>query len=223
MMTRRPGSSPLGRVVRGFTLIELLVVTTIIMLLVGTLVVAVMTVRKRTMQNATTGILVKVVSAMEAYKAAHGAYPPDGYDFEVEVFHKRIEGSACLAYYLATPQPTTRKKPDGTLRYTMHAPFLEGLQTRDFSFPIDDWEKNEEVPQILDAWGTTLFYDRVANPGEFSAPLTLGSHPDPRTPAGEEAPTPEMGAYQIWSLGPDGPDRTEAGDPTNDLKSWEVR
>lgn len=211
----RSGSDP--RTGRGFTLLELLIVTSIILILLSSLVAATMYAR-RAAKKAATGRLIRLQlkPAMATYFLRHQDYPPDGYDSKVEVYGERIQGSQCLLYYLATPQPKRTRRADGTIRTVMEEPILEDLQSGDLTFPIREIEEREEIPELVDAFGGGVFYDRVTHLKEYTMPLTRENHPDPRPP---DAPKLTMGKFQIWSLGIDGLEKE--GDPTNDITSWE--
>lgn len=212
-MTSRTGPS------RGFTLIELLVVISIILVLVATLVTAAMTVRKKVMVQRTRGLLVNLKTAMTAYYQTYRSYPPDGYDFEVEILGRPIQGSRCLVYYLMTPRPTTVKATDGTERTRMRDPILTDSDVPDASltFSLNDMESREEVPEIIDGFEVPFLYDRVKKADDFSK-LGTDGHPDPRGPD-KDSLTLDMGRYQIWSRGSDG--RKATGDAGDDIKSWE--
>lgn len=215
----RPGDNQADESPRAFTLLELLIVTSIILILVATLVVATMGVRKSSLVKGTQALLLQIKQATISYYDRYKKYPPDGYDFEVKVYDRTIKGSQCLVYYLATPQPKAARSPDGTIVYQMQEPFLMGLQPRSVTFSLEEIPDREEIPALIDTFKEEIFYDRVLNTAEYSYPLPGDSNPGQPDPRPADAPTVRMGKYQIWSLGPDG--RDKKGDPSDDITSWD--
>lgn len=93
---------------RGFTLVELLIVISVIMILAGLLLPAVLKARK----NASIGVarekLSAIFMALEKYRDDYRAYPPDNVP--------SANGSEVLAFYLC------QRFPDGE---SHHGPYLE--------------------------------------------------------------------------------------------------
>ncbi|MCZ6688032.1 MAG: type II secretion system protein [Planctomycetota bacterium] len=217
-MMWRPGtnSSQAGPA-PAFTLLELLVVTSIIMILIATLVTATMGVRKSVKRKATQRLIRQVSQAVSMYYDRYKAYPPDGYDFEVKVYDRVIQGSQCLVYYLCVPQPKSVKGPDGKAILRPQDPLLTDLLAQDLVFPLNEIETQGRIPELRDSFGGPILYDRVGKIAEYSYPLQHLSHPDPRP---EDGPTVMMGKYQIWSVGLDY--KEKEGDSSDDVLGWNL-
>ena len=91
----------------GFTLVELLVVISIIGLLVGLLVPAVMSVTARFNRGAVKFEVQALSDAVEKYRAQHGDYPPDGSSWPVVEAHLRKAFPNILLSELNLLNPTT--------------------------------------------------------------------------------------------------------------------
>ncbi len=83
----RPPGTAWTRRLNGFTLVELLVVITIIGILVGLTIPAVIYVRVIAKQAAVTLDLKQLEMACQAYKEKFGEYPPDGTDHSAVLRH----------------------------------------------------------------------------------------------------------------------------------------
>ncbi len=203
-----------------FTLIELLVTVSIIMILISTLIVATMAVRKKTLINRTKGIIVTLQTGMARYVDVYQEYPPDGHDGTVVAYGEKISGSQCLVWHLMRPLTVTKRR--GTREYQKGIdPMIPPgeFPAKALEWAINDMLEKQQVPTIQDGFDSPLQYDRTSGKGEFTF-LGNDGHEDPRGDV-EDDVTIEMGPYQIWSRGPNG--RGASGDTSDDLKSWEIR
>ncbi len=114
---------------RGFTLIELLVVTSIIMLLAGTMTVAVFKVRT-IMQGKGAKVDIRTMTmALAAYRRELGRYPPDSItgdvlwsvDADCANENDARASNEALVYYLG------RKHPKGA---NVYGPYMEFKESR---------------------------------------------------------------------------------------------
>ena len=204
-----------------FTLIELLVVVSIIMVLLSTLVVATLSVRKKTQLNRTKGLIVTLKAGMASYYDVFRAYPPDGHDEDIVAYGAKIQGSQCLVWYLMRPLTRTQKRADGTKYKVGLDPMISpgDFPSNSLEWTVDAMLEREEVPHITDGFRSPLQYDRRESASKFTY-LGDDGHEDPRGMTADDLGR-NIGPYQIWSRGPDG--RKESGNASDDVKSWEIQ
>lgn len=184
---------------RGFTLIELLITMGVIAILAGILLPVIHIARVQAKVANTKNLLSQVSGALGRYNEDWGHFPPDAIDHaEVVKFVNydpdaadpgenrfsatcRATGEA-LYYYLANPN-ITRKHP-----------YLE-LQA-DIQFKMQgysgDYNANK-LRVVVDAWERPVLYNR---------PAWAGKAEDYFNVAGD--PIHEPGAYDLFSVGPNG-------------------
>lgn len=105
---------------RAFTLIEVLIAIGIVVLLTTLLTMGLMGSAKKAKISGTTGLILKIKTALQMYHAEFRDYPPDGYDDEVPVPGgpawtynaqgvvvgtpgRGVKGTASLIYFLCRP------------------------------------------------------------------------------------------------------------------------
>ncbi len=214
----------------GFTLIEVLTVVGIIGLLIAAIVVVTGGAAEKAAAKGTQGILNRLAMALESYHSEFQAYPPDGYDEPVVAPNgQKLQGSACLTYFLAWMYPDgsggferfTLKKPDysdtdNIKMVDVHkgVPFIEEVKTNE-----ELNRSGEFVDKFGMQKGNPLFYDNteIVNGKSLytSRPQPMeggGKDPDPREAKNKGKPFFRDG-YDLWSTGPDGgTEETKADD-----------
>ena len=210
----------------GFTLIEIIVVMAIIVVLVGLVLVSARGILGQGYQRNTEARIRLIEEHLEKYKELTGKYPPDGFDSSQKNDQgTKIQGSACLHYFLSRPVRVERMIA-GRREVDEH-PAIYQFNQGELSDGDDD---APGVREIVDGWDTPFHYDNTED-GRFE-PQTYASHTpeadeethpdDPRT--GEfivdgknavEKPGIQKKGFDLWSHG-------EQGHETNEPKSMPI-
>ncbi|MHC4200546.1 MAG: prepilin-type N-terminal cleavage/methylation domain-containing protein [Planctomycetota bacterium] len=162
---------------RGFTLIELLVVTSIIMILAGTMTVAIFKVRTIMQSKAAKVDIRTMTMALAAYQRELGRYPPDSITGDVlwsvdADFSNENDARAsneALIYYLG------RKHVKGA---NVYGPYMEFKQSRLVNRNAGT-ETGTEYPEYLDPFGRYYLYAEnksVQNPDGTGKGRNKGSY-----------------------------------------------
>lgn len=223
----------------GYTLLEMMSVIAILALLMSILIYGIGKYRVTAYEKGTKALLENIRSALEAYRAEYGEYPPDGFSVRPgEAPATRmaggtsvaIRGSACLVYFLG--MPTVQEIEVGEdVRKKIRDPFLE-LKSDMLSGDGDlDAKLADPTTEIVDPFGNPIHYDRLdLDPtsrepriDDQTSPAThtmkglvadVMHGPDPRRKQGGGLETKNAGTYDLWSHGKD------VHDPTDDITNW---
>lgn len=174
---RRPGP--------GFTLVELLVVITVISILAGMLLVAIMTARGAVSRNMAQTIVSEVAMAIEQYSDAYSQAPP-------EKAPGPLRGPECLAVFLGRgllPNETglSPEKKDAIRARRDFFPLREHLTA--------DVDKNGFL-ELVDPWDMPLIYNRTEFPDAPRTNPLDWSYADPAN-----RPLHNPTTYDLFSCG----------------------
>lgn len=189
-----------ARSLRGFTLIELLVAMAIMAILGGLLLAALAGARGVTNAGTTKSLIFRLGLVIEQYKQAEGCLPPD-----------TIPAGAVLVPFQAggapAPAPDALVPPEA-LYYYLANPFLSpGHPLAQLSRRQQADHDGDGFPEIVDAWGRPLLYNR---PRFATGAFDNGTDPVHRT-----------SSYDLISLGRDGQTgSTPLPDPGVDLPGF---
>lgn len=216
----------------GFTLVEVMAVVAILALLMSLVLVGAGRYRRKAYEEGTRGLLEKVRSALEEYRAAYSRYPPDGFDSPVyrSVGGGRVQisGARCLLYFLCKPTFKIAEYGDEIVRQELD-PFLDiNGEMISGAGDLDD-RLDDPQNELIDAYGNPIHYDNVERSRDGSVQLSVqmdsSMHtmpdfladqmhgPDPRGIGGPVMPK-NPGQYDLWSHG------TDVEDPTDDITNW---
>ncbi len=134
---------------RAFTLIELLVVISVISILAGLLLVAVRIASGSSKINSTKSMIAEVGMALEFYRQSHDSLPPERNGYQGQ----DLVSSECLAFFLG-----------GVEKFVQ----LKKVATADTD--------GQGEPELLDAWGRPLLYNRWHFAGEPVSVFVGGSN-----------------------------------------------
>ncbi len=157
---------------RGFTLIELLVVTSIIMILAGTMTIAIFKVRTIMQGKAVKVDIRTMTMALAAYQRELGRYPPDSVagngiwsvDADYTNENDARASNEALVYYLG------RKHVKGA---NVYGPYMEFKESRLADRDGNDYE------EYLDSFGRYYLYAEnksVQNPNGTGEGRNVGSY-----------------------------------------------
>jgi prepilin-type N-terminal cleavage/methylation domain-containing protein len=200
---------------RGFTLIELLVVISIIGVLVGLGLPALISARRRSKENACRASLQNIDTGLVAYEKAYGDYPPSG-DF-VKGANQVNQGGESLVWHLFTTQKG--------------GPFLD-MATWENKLCNTDFDKaakppdksqyqNSDLVELADEFKNPFVYIHsrdYAKPAKYQKYGITGREQD--CVPGKSAKTGNFhapGKFMLWSAGSD--DTNNNGED-GDIASW---
>ncbi len=154
-----------------------------------------------------SAIIQSLTAALESYRSAHGAYPPD----RAAGIHPDLDQSAeCLVYYLSggsiyyNPE---RSRPRYPWRHEVFD-LTRGGKNRDRQAAFFEFTRymlcdtdGDGIPEVLDEWGRPLRYNTG---GQDDGPFNQNG-----------APTRHPGRFDLASAGPDG-----RFDTDDDIGNW---
>jgi prepilin-type N-terminal cleavage/methylation domain-containing protein len=146
---RRPARRA-PRPASGFTLIELLVVITVIAILAGLLLGAIVVARGAARNRATKQVIVQVGMALEQFRDTHGSYPPDK-------AVGGVESSECLAIFVAGGLYADERSASEAEQDALRAKrdFLKRKKSLMSDADVDNYV------ELIDPWGLPLLYNRT--------------------------------------------------------------
>lgn len=200
---------------RAWTLIELLVVISIILLLAGIAFPVAMKVRRQALRTKAATLIQTIKMQLVLYEGDYGDYPPSSLsELGVET-NGRNDGIESLVTCLST----TRRRGPYVEFDTAELENRDGDRRKNFnrSYIVTD-----EAYELVDPWGNPYFYLHhrdFAEPGRAASyvladgtTVEIAPEKDPKTGS-----FPSVGAYLLWSAGPDGVNENGGGD---DIPSW---
>lgn len=178
----------------GFTMIEMLVVISVIAILAGILLPTIAAVRTAAKTANTETLIQRIGLALETYKEQLDTYPPDYVPTGARLRPFTRDDSSW------TPTPAL---PPEALYYYLANAFLTA------DHPLEKFKERREstdynangLPEVTDAWGYPLLYNRARFPGTSSFNYAAsGVRLDPEH---------NVETFDLYSVGPDGQTGTD--------------